>query len=154
MTDRFVAIGIALCLAQPVRAQNPAEAQVVDAAQRLFDGMEKRDSAALRAALLPGAQFVAVVERDGQLVVRVMSADEFIIGVPKRTAVPHERMWSPEVRIDGGIATVWAPYNFHNGESFSHCGVDSFQLVNTTNGWKIAGIAYTVQTKGCAGPSQ
>ncbi len=142
-------LSVALPLTGVLVAQQPNEKAVLQAAQRLFDGMEKRDSAALRAALLPGVQFVAVVERDGQSTSRVTSAEDFIAAIPKRTAVPRERMQSPEVRIDGGIATVWAPYDFHNGESFSHCGVDSFQLVRTETGWKIAGIVYTVRTKGC-----
>ena len=25
----------------------------------------------------------------------------------------YERMWDPEVRIDGPVATLWAPYDFY-----------------------------------------
>src|SRR5256885_3716182 len=57
--------------------------------------------------------------------------NEFLSGMaePVDTATQfRERMWNPEVRIDGGIATLWTPYDFHVGPRFSHCGYDAFQL--------------------------
>jgi hypothetical protein len=56
-----------------------------------------------------------------------------------------ERMWDPEVRIDGPVATVWAPYDFYSATEFSHCGTDAFQLAKTADGWKVAMISYTSQ---------
>ena len=60
-----------------------------------------------------------------------------------------ERMWQPEVRIDGRMATLWAPYDFHRDGKHTHCGIDSVSLVKTSSGWKISGISYTVVTEGC-----
>ena len=61
-----------------------------------------------------------------------------------------ERMWNPAVRVHGGLADLWAPYDFHQGGRFSHCGVDSFSLVRGPNGWLVASITYTVEQTGCA----
>jgi len=60
-----------------------------------------------------------------------------------------ERIWNPKILIRGGIANVWAEYDFHLDGKFHHCGVDSFRLVKTSGGWKIAGIIYTTETAGC-----
>jgi len=49
------------------------------------------------------------------------------------------------VRIDGPVATLWAPYDFYRGIEFSHCGTDAFQLAKTPDGWKVTLISYTVQ---------
>ena len=56
-----------------------------------------------------------------------------------------ERMWDPEVRIDGPVATLWAPYDFYSGTEFNHCGTDAFQLAKSPRGWKVVLISYTVR---------
>ena len=61
----------------------------------------------------------------------------------------RERIWNAEVRVNGLIATVTAPYDFWIDGKFSHCGVDSFDFIKTGDGWKIAGGVYTVEQK-CA----
>jgi hypothetical protein len=33
---------------------------------------------------------------------------------------------------------------------FSHCGIDSFELVRTDGSWKLTGGIYTVEREGCA----
>ena len=81
--------------------------------------------------------------------VRLGSPDAFINSIVNAPAEPRERMWDPEVRIDGDLATLWAPYDFHLGDRFSHCGVDALQLVRTDAGWRIASIAYTVHREDC-----
>jgi len=60
-------------------------------------------------------------------------------------ATVRERMWNPEVRIRGFIASVWTPYDFWSDGKFSHCGVDAFNLIKTDEGWRIAGGTYTVE---------
>ena len=57
--------------------------------------------------------------------------------------------FDPEVRIDGGLATVWAEYTFRVNDTISHCGVDAFQLVRTGDGWKILFVSDTRRTTGC-----
>jgi hypothetical protein len=64
----------------------------------------------------------------------------------------RERLWEPQVHVDGAIATLWAPYDFHLGERFSHCGHDAFQLARGDRGWYVTGLTYTVRTAGCTGP--
>jgi hypothetical protein len=60
-----------------------------------------------------------------------------------------ERLRNPVVQVDGGLASVWAEYHFYVGTRFSHCGVDTFHLVRTTEGWKIIDLADTRRKDGC-----
>jgi hypothetical protein len=56
----------------------------------------------------------------------------------------------PTVLIRGPIAVVWGAYEFRIDEQFSHCGVDSADLVKIDGEWKIANFMWTVEKKGCA----
>ena len=56
-----------------------------------------------------------------------------------------ERGFAPEVMISGPLAMVWLPYDFHTNGEWSHCGVDVFTLLRTEAGWRIAGLAYSVE---------
>ena len=60
-----------------------------------------------------------------------------------------ERMWDATVLVHGPLAQVWTPYDFHADGEFSHCGVDAFTLIKTSEGWRVSGVAYTVEPTGC-----
>src|SRR5215217_717598 len=87
---------------------------------------------------------------NGEPVVQVLPWDRFGAFMVSDQRTPWiERAWSPEVRIRGTLATVWAEYDFHFGQTPSHCGVDAVQLLKTPAGWKIVSIADTYETTGC-----
>ena len=71
--------------------------------------------------------------------------EDFAARMSEVPYVMAERMWDPEVRIDGPVATFWTAYDFYRGLEFSHCGTDAFQLAKTPDGWKVAAVSYTVQ---------
>jgi hypothetical protein len=124
-----------------------ADAGPLAAIDALFSAMSTHDVAAARKVLLPGAKFL-VVRADG-----ATHADDdagFLETLGKETkSVWKERIWSPQVRIDGRMAQVWAPYDFHLDGKFSHCGVDMFTLVQGKDGWRIATIAYPGRKDAC-----
>lgn len=125
--------------------EEEARAGVTQATMALFQAMEDKDTAALRTLIHPRAQVVAVSER-GTL---VRTADEWIPSVARNAEVLRERMWNAEVQVDGGLATLWAPYDFHLGERFSHCGYDAFTFVREGGAWKLMTVAFTRRTAGC-----
>jgi hypothetical protein len=136
--------------ASPAFAQDD-RADILATVQRLFDGMQRRDTALLRSAFIPGAKLVGVRTRqDGQSVVQQVTEQQFAEFVARDTRGTWlERTFDPEVRIDGTLATVWTAYDFHLGTEFSHCGVDAFQLLKTADGWRIISLADTFQRTGC-----
>ena len=136
--------------AQSVSSAPPDSAAVMAVVHQVFDAMRSRDSSALRATFAPGAQMISAGMRNGTAVVEAESPDGFIAAVGKPSdAKWDERIYHPEVRLDGNLATVWAEYDFYLGEKFSHCGVDAFMLARTTDGWKIVSLADTRRRDGC-----
>ncbi|MDX2193922.1 MAG: histidine phosphatase family protein [Gemmatimonadales bacterium] len=127
--------------------EGPAILAAIDS---LFLGMARRDVALSRRLLLPGAQFVATAAGDSTRPPRVQGDTAFLRSLASDTTALLERIWAPELRVTGPLATVWAPYDFHRGGAFSHCGTDAFQLLRTPDGWRVGTIAYTVQRSGCA----
>jgi Putative lumazine-binding len=123
---------------------------VLATVQKFFDTMAARDVEEARTVLLPEARTFSVREQNGQPSARASSVDDYLASLAKGKSASRERMWNPEVRIKGPVATVWTPYDFHIDGKFSHCGIDAFTLVKTSEGWKIASGTWTVERTGCA----
>ncbi len=105
----------------------------------MFDGMRAHDSAMVRSAFVPGAQF-SRPPAPGQAH-RYTSLEQFLGGVGRPGAPWDEQIYDVEIREEGGMASVWTFFTFHLGERFSHCGVNAFLVVRTAEGWKISGLA-------------
>jgi hypothetical protein len=152
--SRLCVAGLALLVSsRSLAAQAPPTDTnaVVAVVQRLFDAMASGDTVTLRAVLLPGMQFVALTtDAAAAPAPRIQSDTAFVQRLGSRRQRLLERMWNPVVQLQGPIATVWTPYDFHIDGKFSHCGIDSATLVWTAQGWRIAGLTYTVQRTGCA----
>jgi hypothetical protein len=146
------ALGALLTLAttSPLRAQAPSDtAAVLATAQRLFDAMAQRDTAAARAVLGNGMRFSALRSDTSALPARAQADTSFLRSLANGQQHFLERMWSPVVKLQGPIATVWTPYDFHIDGKWSHCGIDTFTLLRTDAGWQIVALAYTVQRRDC-----
>lgn len=139
-----------MCAAPAVAQSDGVRQEVLKPVIQLFDAMRKRDSAGVRAVFAPDARMVGVQERDGQISLRYIKPDDFAKAVGAAPTPPwDERIYDPEVRVDGRVATVWVKYDFLAGDKWSHCGIDAFQLARLADGWKITQLADTRQTTGC-----
>lgn len=134
-----------------VRADTGERTEILATVQRMLDGMRRQDTAAVRAVFHPTARLVGMRTSSGAPArVQLITVDEWVAYIARDARGEWiERVWDPEVRIDGTLATVWAAYDFHFGATFSHCGIDAVQLLRTTEGWRIMSIADTYQTHGC-----
>lgn len=124
-----------------------AEPDPVQTAQSLFDIMAKHDAEAGKLLFTPEATLTSIRE-DGTRTILPVEKWLTRIGTSKDALL--ERMWNPQVQQHEFIAVVWANYDFHLNGKFHHCGVDSFNLVKTSAGWRIAGLTYTSEAEGCA----
>ena len=134
-----------LSIALVVVAQPSERESVMKTVQAFFDTMTARDVDGARQVLQPQGRFHAMSMKDGKPDVRAFANEEYFANLQASKQKMQERIWNPEVRISGLIATVWAPYDFWLDGKFSHCGVDQFDLIKTEDGWKIAGGVYTVE---------
>ncbi len=146
-----LALVLTCLVAAPLAAQEPAPLatrdSIVAVAKRLFDGMRAHDSTTIRSAFAPGAM-MSGVPRPGQPVA-FEGPDQFIAAAGRPGAPWDEQIFDPVVAVDGDLATLWVFYTFSLGEQFSHCGVDSFQLMRLGGEWKIAYLADTRRKTGC-----
>jgi hypothetical protein len=106
----------------------------------MFDGMAKRDAAAIKQPLLPGGSMVLM--RDGKPAQMTFEAFADRVGRPGSSQI-EERIHDPLVRIDNDLAVVWAPFDFFVNGKLDHCGTDLFNLVRQEGKWLIAAIADT-----------
>jgi Putative lumazine-binding len=145
----FFAVGtIAMGLLTPsTRAATPDEQAVLVPINEMFDGMAKRDAAAIKAPTLPGGTMVLM--RDGKPTQITFEAFAERVGKPGKTQI-EERIHDPLVRIDNDLAMVWAPFDFLVDGKVDHCGTDLFNLVRTDGKWLIASVADTGR-KDCGG---
>jgi len=132
-----------------VKAQNkPVEKQILRLTEEFFMALERQDTAAFRNMFVDNGYLYAVREMPDSVMVRSQLPGKFRF---RAGQVLKERMRnaSTTVKVDGRIAMVWAPYDLWVNDTFSHCGVDVFTWIDTSKGWKIASIAYTMETEGC-----
>jgi hypothetical protein len=122
-------------------AATPDEKAVLVPIHAMFDGMAKRDAAAIQASALPGATMVLM--RGGTTEQITFAA--FAERVGKGKTRIEERIHDPQMRVDHDLAVVWAPFEFRLNGKVDHCGTDSFNLVYTDGQWLIANFAATVR---------
>jgi hypothetical protein len=96
-----------------------------------------------------GGTTVANENADGTVTVRSRTWAEFAEGLKPGPEAYEEKLFDPEIRVDGDIAMVWGRYTFMIDGKLHHCGVDHFGLVKEAGAWKIATIAWSSRTKGC-----
>jgi hypothetical protein len=137
---------LATVLATRAFAESAEEQAVLAPIHAMFDGMSKRDAAAIKAPTLPGGTMVLM--RDGKPTQMTFEAFAERVGRPGTTQI-EERIHNPLVRVDNDLAVVWAPFDFLVDGKVDHCGTDLFNLVRVDGTWMIASVADT-GTKTCA----
>lgn len=141
------ALSFSVALAQKVNSETEAVKGVIN---QLFDGMRKGDSTLVSGTFSNGMIMQSISDRQGTVQVRSDDATGFL----KAVGTPHPEVWDERITfdhvlIDGNLASVWTRYKFYVGEKFSHCGVNSFQLVKKTDGWKIVYLIDTRRKEAC-----
>lgn len=131
-------------------AQSDEESAIKKTINNLFTGMKTGDSTLTRTAFAPAAIMQTITNKEGKTGIRTESVNDFIkfIGTLHQEKY-DERIVFTKILIDGPLASVWTDYKFYLGEKFSHCGVNSFQLVKGDKGWQIVYIIDTRRKDKC-----
>jgi hypothetical protein len=145
----FLALLILISFSSCVHTPSEEEKEVIAVVQQFFDAMAARDSAAAHAVLMPEGRYFSIHEEGSEVFIGGQTHLEFCKGLASSENDFLERMWDQKVLIHGRIAVLWTPYDFHRNGEFSHCGVDAFSLLKTSEGWKIAGTVFTREKTGC-----
>lgn len=141
-----------LCLAlgaTRIHAQTAADS-VKATINKMFESMKSGDSVSLASVFADGSILQTIVSKEGSTAVRTEDISKFISSIsslPKGAA--DERITFETVKTDGALAIAWTPYKFYFKGQYSHCGVNSFQLVRLNGQWKIQYIIDT-RRKDCS----
>jgi hypothetical protein len=133
-----------------IKAQS-AEDSVKAIVNQLFTSMRNIDVTKLKEAFADGAVLQTISRKqDGSFFVQDEKINDFAenIGKAKKDSLDEQIVFET-IKIDGPLASVWAPYKFYYAGKFSHCGVDSFQLVRINGRWKIQFLIDTRRRQGC-----
>ena len=144
----FIVLTVILC-GNKLRAQS-AEDSVKSVINNMFTAMKNADPVLLKKCFADSMVLQTIAAKDGKLVVRNEAPQGFIdfVGTLKADDA-DERISFDVVRVDGPLASAWTPYNFYFKGKFSHCGVNSFQLVRFNGEWKIQYLIDTRRKQGC-----
>jgi hypothetical protein len=128
-----------------------AEDSVKLVVNKLFAARKSSDPTSLKSTFADSALLQSISQnKEGKTIIQNDTVDEFaniIAKLPKGDA--DERVVFDIIKIDGPLAIVWAPYKFYYKGNFSHCGVDSFQLVRINGEWKIQYLIDTRRKNAC-----
>lgn len=128
-----------------------AEDSVKAVINKMFTAMKNADATLLKGTFADSILLQTIGRnKEGGLLIRTESPAAFIDQVSK--AIPNsldERITFDVVKTDGPLAIAWTPYSFYYNGQFSHCGVNSFQLVRINGEWKIQYIIDTRRKQGC-----
>jgi uncharacterized membrane-anchored protein len=133
-----------------IKAQS-AEDSVKAVVNQLFAAMKGANAAMLKETFADSAVLQTIRRKqDGTFFVQDEKVSDFVeqIGKAKKDSL-DERITFETVKIDGPLAIAWTPYKFYYAGNFSHCGVNSFQLVRINGRWKIQFLIDTRRRQGC-----
>lgn len=140
MKKLFVFV-LVLATIVPANAQK-AEDSVKAVINKLFAAMKGSDAKSLQDCFADSAILQTITATGKVRNEEVSAFAKSIATLPKDAA--DERITFDVVKVDDALAIAWTPYQFYYAGKFSHCGVDSFQLVRVNGVWKIQ---YLIDTR-------
>lgn len=117
-----------------------------------FDAFHAQDSMAMKKFMASDVVLQTTgLSKTGRTRFKTEKAAQFyrsIATIPDSIAF-QERLTSWNIQVDRTMANAWVGYEFWFNGTFSHCGVNSFQLVNFDGQWKIVYLIDTRARQGC-----
>ena len=136
------------CDAKETKAAENKDASA--AVDKLFELMTAHKPDEIIALHTPESQLVALIkEKDGKNKTEVLSREAFSKFFAVKRAEISEKMYDTETKVFGDVALVFGRYVFTVGGKLAHCGMNSFHLIRTGEGWRIGNSTSTIEPNGC-----
>jgi hypothetical protein len=120
-------------------AQSAEEQAVQNTVNQFFQALAERDRALLASITLPGSLNISTsVSNRGVAEIRIQNYKQLLDNLGGEGPALLERVWNPTILIRRDIATF-----------FSHCGIDSFQLIKRQEKWFLTNLSWTVERENC-----
>ncbi len=126
------------------------QTDALKAVDKLFELMTAHNPAEIIALHTPESQLTALIKgRDGKSRIENLSREAFSKFFEKKTAEILEKMYDIKSFEFGDMATVDGRYIFTVNNKLQHCGMNSFHLIKTADGWKLGNSISTIEPNGC-----
>jgi len=139
-----------LTFAVTAQQQNDKK-EIEQVISNLFKGMKDKNQQLIERSFHSEAIMHTVAQSAGGTKLGSNSVKDFVnrIAVTPAETVLDERILSYNIQVDGDMASAWTPYRFYVNDGFSHCGVNSFQLIRIDDQWKITYVIDTRRKENC-----
>ena len=132
-------------------AQMDEKTLVQKTIEGFFEAFHKKDSIAMKSFVAENVVLQTTGRnKEGKTLFQTTPIGklyESIVSIPDSIQF-QERLTSWSIQVDRTMANAWVGYEFWLNDNFSHCGINSFQMVNFDGEWKII---YLIDTRGRAG---
>jgi hypothetical protein len=136
----------------PNPSSEETKAEVKQVIETFFDGFHKQDSTIIKSTVANNVVLQTTGRNpEGKTLFRTEEFSNFlksIVGIPD-TMKFEEKLTSFSIQVDRTMANAWVGYEFWLNGEFSHCGINSFQLINFDGEWKIIYLIDTRGKEGC-----
>ncbi len=113
-----------------------------------FEALEKQDTVLFKNIVFTNGQIWVVRHRNDSIIQSVRTFSDDIKRFNPQTVI-HEKPLAYDIKVHNEIAMAWVPYTLDINDTFSHCGIDIFNLLKINGNWKIVNATYSVEPKGC-----
>ncbi|NQZ44599.1 MAG: nuclear transport factor 2 family protein [Flavobacteriaceae bacterium] len=142
---------LCLCSIFTISAQEDEADRVRQTVEGFFEAFHAQDSTAMKTYMAEGVVLQTTGRnKEGKTLFRTTPIERLyasIVGIPDSISF-EEKLTSWSIQVDRTMANAWVGYEFWLNGNFSHCGINSFQLVDFDGEWKII---YLIDTRGKAG---
>ena len=132
--------------------QSEEETEIKNPINSFFSSFHAQDSVGMASVVSKNVVLQTIgANKQRQQVLRQENFNDLIHAI---TSIPdsikfEEKLLDYSIQVDGPMANVWTPYEFWLNNTFSHCGVNSFQLFKQEGQWKIIYLIDTRRREGC-----
>lgn len=152
MKIKFLLLLLLFSLTGKVSAQSEQKVAVKKVIERFFEGLQNGNTVIIKETLIDAPILqTTTVSKEGKSILRTTDYAKFLAALAgkKQEDIWEEKLLSYNIQIDGNMANVWTPYKFYRNTDFSHCGVNSFQLILYNDKWKIIYLIDTRRRNNC-----
>lgn len=150
---KLLTTALFLLVATIVTAQKSSdEEKVKKVVETFLEGFHARDSIMMK-SVFHEDPVVQTIGRTKEGETKLMREElekvlKGIVSIPLETKF-REVLHDYVIKVDGDMANAWTPYSFYLNDTFSHCGVNNFQLLKNQGEWKIIYLIDTRRREGC-----
>lgn len=149
MLSLLFALALQSAAEVPKSRPSAAEAEeIMKPIRAMFAAFETGDAAAVMRYSYPEGRVTANGVLPGHEGLREQSFAQFAAGMT-RDGGWKESITDADVRADGDIAMVWAPFLVRVKGKVSNCGIDHFDLVRDHGDWKVMNVTFSSRMTGC-----